>query len=222
MSLLSWLTNKKKQGAPSKPDQAANRRSFAPTVQPVVSPRRRRRVTRREQLFTIVRESMIRGGVLSTSYQFKVLTLDATGDSFLVLIDLALPAESMPDEYLAEIERWIQDNAQSRHDMGVRSVYWRRKAIPDPRGMALKAAAAAQTGRQQGAADGGVAFPLRRGGGVAPVVQAVDSDEIEAFRRALLEPPALSSAALSAAVHLPVPESHSDFSGLSATQPGRL
>ena len=107
-----------------------------------------RRILRREQLFSVVRESMIRGGVLSSSYEFKVLTLDANGDSFLVLIDLALPADVMPDEYLLEIERWIQSSADKRHTMAVQGVYWRRKAVHDQVGMALKAAVAAQTRRE--------------------------------------------------------------------------
>jgi len=124
MSLFSWLQAKKTSPL-RKPGAARARRGFAQTNLPMISPRRGRRILRREQLFSVVRESLIRGGVLSTSYEFKVLTLDANGDSFLVLIDLALPAEVMPDEYLLEIERWIQSSAQSRHTMEVRSVYWR-------------------------------------------------------------------------------------------------
>jgi hypothetical protein len=110
MFLLNWLQAKKTRPLrKSGPTRA--RRGFAQTNLPLISPRRGRRILRREQLFSVVRESLIRGGVLSTSYEFKVLTLDANGDSFLVLIDLALPAEVMPDEYLLEIERWIQSSA---------------------------------------------------------------------------------------------------------------
>jgi hypothetical protein len=229
MSMFRWLSDKKlgkptKPGKARKPDPSRARRSFEPTIPPVMSPRRRRRTLRREQLFTVVRESMIRGGVLSTSYEFKVLTLDADGDHFLVLIDLALPAQSMPDEYLMEIERWIQNSAQSRHEMGVRSVYWRRKSAVDQRGMALKAAAAVQTGRQSPGMDGAASLPVQQRRRIEPV-QAVSGDEIEAFRRALLEAapiPVAAPSSVDVLLPVPVPESHSDFSALSETQHGKL
>lgn len=218
--MFNWLSSKKPV-KPRKSGTSRSHKSFAPTNLPVISPRRGRRILRREQLFSVVRESMIRGGVLSTSYEFKVLTLDANGDSFLVLIDLALPALSMPDEYLTEIERWIQDSAHSRHGMEVRSVYWRRKSVHDQRGIALKAAAAAQTGRNPSALRAGAMASMKKAAAVAPV-QSVGNDEIEAFRRALREAPPLPGAAPSVAVLLPVPESHSDFSALSETQHGKL
>ena len=146
MSLLRWLQAKKT-------DSSANggrkpRRSFGQTTLPLISPRRGRRILRREQLFSVVRESLIRAGVLSTSYEFKVLALDSSGDGFLVLVDLSLPADVMPDEYLLEIERWVQSSARSRHSMQVQAVYWRRQAVHDQRGVALKASVAAQTRRE--------------------------------------------------------------------------
>lgn len=221
MSLFSWLQAKKTSPL-RKPGAARARRGFAQTNLPMISPRRGRRILRREQLFSVVRESLIRGGVLSTSYEFKVLTLDANGDSFLVLIDLALPAAVMPDEYLLEIERWIQSSAQSRHTMEVRSVYWRRKAVHDQRGMALKAAVAAQRRRDVPLpSDTAIPAPLK------PVpaarAQPVAPDEVEAFRRALQSAaPPVRREPPEADLLLPVPESHSDFSALSETQHGKL
>lgn len=230
MMLLNWLQAKNpaasRKGAKPRP-----RKSFGQTTLPLISPRRGRRILRREQLFSVVRESMIRGGVLSTSYEFKVLTLDANGDSFLVLIDLALPAEVMPDAYLLEIERWIQSSAESRHDMKVGSVYWRRKAVHDQRGMALKAAVAAQTQREAQASapaplqsDTAIPRPERAAPG-APM-QAVGRDELEAFRKALQSvqvPLRGGSSGLDVLLrNLPPPESHSDFSALSETQHGKL
>lgn len=219
MFMLNWL-QAKKSAQTRKGVQARARPSFAQTSLPVISPRRGRRILRREQLFSIVRESMIRGGALSSSYAFKVLTLDANGDSFLVLIDLALPVRSMPDEYLLEIERWIQDSSRTRHDMTVRSVYWRRKAVHDQHGLALNAAVAAQARREaQVRPDRAMPAP-----GVDPartLVQAVGADELEAFQQALRKAakplrPGRSDDGL------PVPESHSDFSVLSDTQHGKL
>jgi hypothetical protein len=222
MSLMNWLQAKKTQ-PPRTGAKLRARKSFGQTTLPLMSPRRGRRILRREQLFSVVRESMIRGGVLSTSYEFKVLTLDANGDSFLVLIDLALPAHVMPDEYLLEIERWVQNSAQSRHGMSIPSVYWRRKAVHDQRGMALKAAVAAQTQRVVSIESPTAipAPPVTLAGGQ---VQALGDDEVEAFREALASGATPLRRGPPDAEDLmgPTPESHSDFSALSATQYGKL
>ncbi|MDP2166420.1 MAG: hypothetical protein Q8K21_19770 [Hydrogenophaga sp.] len=211
--MFAWL--KAKTLVPINTSGAARaRRAFVQSTLPVISPRRSRRILRREQLFSVVRESLIRGGVLSTSYEFKVLTLDVNGDSFLVLIDLALPAELMSDEYLLEIERWIQSSAESRHSMVVRSVYWRRKAASDQRGTALKSAVAVQI-RRDPSASTATALHAR--------TQPVAREEVNAFQRALqsTEPQARQDRPGDEAL-LPVPESHSDFSALSETQYGKL
>lgn len=228
MMLLNWLQSKKNT-ANRKGQAPRPRRSFGQTTLPLISPRRGRRILRREQLFSVVRESMIRGGVLSSSYEFKVLTLDANGDSFLVLIDLALPAEVMPDEYLLEIERWVQMSAEARHGMKIGSVYWRRKPLHDQRGIALKAAVAAQT--QRGAPASAPA-PLMSDTAIPPVMptlggrtQPVGPDELEAFRQALASVPTPLRGGPPESDpfrHLPQPESHSDFSALSETQYGKL
>jgi hypothetical protein len=220
MSLLRWLQAKKTE--PVANGGRRPRRSFGQTTLPLISPRRGRRILRREQLFSVVRESMIRAGVLSTSYEFKVLTLDANGDGFLVLIELALPAEVMPDAYLLEIERWIQIGSRSRHDMLVQAVYWRRKADHDQRGIALKAAVAAQT-RQESRVESATAIPRPDLGVPSGPAQTVAPDEVEAFRQAMLDP-ALPAHRMDPMQEpaIVVPESHSDFSALSETQYGKL
>jgi hypothetical protein len=164
MSFLNWLSARKPFAG--KGAFARARNAFRTTTMPLISPRRGRRLLRREQLFAVVRESLIRGGVLSTSYSFKVLNLDANGDTFIALVDLALPAQSMPDEFLLEIERWIQQSAKSRHVMDVRGVYWRRKATPEQVGQALRAAVPAQTrdARHVHPTPGGVRQPRARAG----------------------------------------------------------
>ena len=220
MSLISWLQAKKTTSLRGN-GAARQRKSFGQTTMPLISPRRGRRILRREQLFSVVRESMIRGGVLSSSYEFKVLTLDSNGDSFLVLIDLALPGEVMPDAYLLEIERWIQTSAKSRHSMSIPSVYWRRRAAHDQRGMALKSAVVAQTQRP-GAQANPTAIPAPPSSRHGPA-QAVDATELEAFRQALAAAaPVRRAAPDTQDLLLPVPESHSDFSALSDTQHGKL
>ncbi len=53
-------------------------------------------------------------------------------------------------------------------------------------------------------------------------VQTVARDEVEAFRRALQSAEAPTRGQPESELHLPVPESHSDFSALSDTQYGKL
>lgn len=230
MSLLRWLQAKKIEPGTSGGTRARMRKAFRETTLPLISPRRGRRILRREQLYSVVRESLIRAGVLSTSYEFKVLALDANGDAFLVLMDLALPAEAIPDEYLLEIERWVQTSARSRHSMQVEAVYWRRKATHDQRGMALKAAVEAQTRREAQAER-----PEERATALPPVehmpsherTQPVARDEVEAFRKALAspampKPPSDAPAPGRVSGGEFPPELESDFAALSATQYGKM
>ena len=222
MSLMNWL-QAKKSAVGGKGSFTRARQRFSQTTLPLISPRRGRRILRRDQLFSVVRESLIRAGVLSTSYEFKVLTLDANGDSFLVLVDLALPAQSMPDEYLLEVERWIQQSAKTRHEMVVRSVYWRRKAVHDQVGMALKAAVKVQTRHETVLMAPGMvpAMPSVPKSASGPA-QSVGDDEVQAFRQALRSVPAPAyRTPAEARMEMP-PEALSDFDALSDTQHGKL
>lgn len=86
--------------------------------------RRNERNAKRELLFQVVRESMVRVGVLSSAFRFKVLSLDQRGRSFLVMIELS--AEFSGEvEKLAEIETMIAQNARHRFEIVVQAVYWR-------------------------------------------------------------------------------------------------
>lgn len=96
--------------------------------------RKHERMLRREQLYGVVRESMVRASVLSSSYKFKVLSLDPHGRQFLVMIDLAQGAASDTTR-LAEIEAMIAQTAKGRYDILVTAVYWRANeyvAVGDP------------------------------------------------------------------------------------------
>lgn len=219
MSFMSWFQPRKSNGKGKSALERA-RHAFRETTMPLISPRRGRRLLRREQVFGVVRESLIRGGVLSTSYSFKVLALDNNGDSFLVLVDLALPAQAMPDEYLLEIERWVQESAKARHTMDVRAVYWRRKPSPEQVGQALKAAMATQA-RRESELYSGTAIPRPRVESARGPVQAVAEDEVKAFREALTAPP-VAPLRHPKEPQLPMPEAMSDFAALSETQHGRL
>lgn len=96
--------------------------------------RKSERMARRELLYVVVRESMVRAGVLSAGYKFKVLSLDARGRQFLVMVDLARN-HGCETSRLAEIEALIAQGAKSRYDIIVTAVYWRTNehvAVGDP------------------------------------------------------------------------------------------
>ncbi len=128
--------------------------------------RRSTRAVRREQLYTVVRENMIRAGVLSGSYKFKVLTLDHDGASHLVLIDIESTAlDGVPGGTL-NLESELQQLAEERLQLEVRAVYWR--LLGDP-------LAAGAPARPEPAATATPADP-------------VEHDELAALHRALETP----------------------------------
>ena len=86
--------------------------------------RKNERIERRELLYTVVRDAMVRAGVLSASYKFKVLSLDQQGRQFLVMIDLAREYGGETAR-LSEIEALIAQTAKTRYDILVTAVYWR-------------------------------------------------------------------------------------------------
>lgn len=86
--------------------------------------RRTERMERRELLYAVVRDAMVRAGVLSAGYKFKVLSLDQRGRQFLVMIDLGREYGGETAR-LSEIEALIAQTAKSRFDILVTAVYWR-------------------------------------------------------------------------------------------------
>jgi hypothetical protein len=98
------------KGPASVPGSPANRKS--------------ERLERRELLYAVVRESMTRAGLLSSSYKFKVLSLDSRGRQYLIMMDMA--RQNISDsQRLSDIEIHIAKVAKSRHDILVTAVYWR-------------------------------------------------------------------------------------------------
>lgn len=82
------------------------------------------RLERRELLYAVVRESMARVGILSSSYKYKVLSLDSRGSQYLIMMDL--PQEMAAHVgHLAEIEEVVKQTAKTRHKIDVSAVYWR-------------------------------------------------------------------------------------------------
>jgi len=103
-------------------------RSGKPLVEPPppehAANRKNERMERRELLYTVVRDAMVRAGVLSASYKFKVLSLDQRGRQFLVMMDLAREYGGETVR-LSEIEALIAQTAKTRYDILVTAVYWR-------------------------------------------------------------------------------------------------
>lgn len=142
MSLFSWFSRKP---APPKPRPTAasetsgllNADATVPLAagrqgKPILDPvppehaanRKNERMERRELLYTVVRDAMVRAGVLSASYKFKVLSLDQRGRQFLVMMDLAREYGGETVR-LSEIEALIAQTAKTRYDILVTAVYWR-------------------------------------------------------------------------------------------------
>jgi len=67
---------------------------------------------RRELLYGVVRNAMIRAGILSASYKFKVLSLDPRGREFVVMMDLASECVAHPGR-LSGIEALISEAAKT-------------------------------------------------------------------------------------------------------------
>ena len=133
MSLFDWFAPRKKIDAQASlmPSSGLSRLD---STRPVNAPRhtgtaqpanrKHERMARRELLYAVVREAMVRAGVLSSTYKFKVLSLDARGRQFLVMVDLAQGAGSNTAR-LAEIEAMVAQSAKARYDILVSAVYWR-------------------------------------------------------------------------------------------------
>ena len=127
MSLFSWLFSPKVPRLagrelglsglePTRP--AGKRADGAKAGSPNAPPANRKseRMAQRELLYSVVRESMVRAGVLSSSYKFKVLSLDSRGRQFMVMVDLAADHAGSTAQ-LAEIEALIAQSAKSRYDI---------------------------------------------------------------------------------------------------------
>ena len=106
MSLFSWFTRKSKPQAPAAavaaPGAHGKPLPSSPSAPSQDQVRRSERTERRELLYTAVRDAMVRAGVLSAGYKFKVLSLDQRGSQFLVMMDLA-------PEYGGDMGRLRQD-----------------------------------------------------------------------------------------------------------------
>ncbi|NPC55177.1 hypothetical protein [Caenimonas soli] len=240
MSLFSWMFTARKPARdpessglsrvdPTRPaakrgpgnDDAAN------NGQP--ANRKSERMARRELLYSVVREAMTRAGVLSASYKFKVLSLDARGRQFLVMVDLARNYGGETSR-LAEIEALVAQGAKSRYDILVSAVYWRMNehvAVGDPNAQLQQRPGDSKPAPLESAVD---SQPAVLESGPAPLEAApearkpsrydpIQADEVAAFKRALASGVANPAAAAAAAVGVPHGASARAFDGSSRSGP---
>lgn len=123
MSFLSWLsglTAKKSRG-----------RIGGPFVDPT-EPR-----ARRDHLFNVVREVMLKAGVLATSYTFKVLSLDPRSAQYVIMMEFAWLHDGDSDR-LTTIEQAVTRQAKYQYDITVTAMYWRAKEFLADRPRATK------------------------------------------------------------------------------------
>ena len=167
-------------------------------------------MARRELLYAVVRQAMMRAGVLSSGYKFKVLSLDPKGHQFLVMIDLAR-TYVREAERLADIEVMIAQAAKGRHEILVEGVYWRMHehvAVGDPAAQDKLGGAASQQPEnsrpgalesQPGALDSGPAALHSEASRAVPRFEPIQADEVAAFKSALAAGVSASAAAAAAA-----------------------
>ena len=196
MSLLSWMFPAKKKAKaaplpessglsrmePTRPVRRGSRDIPVDNAQP--ANRKHERMARRELLYTIVRETMVRAGVLSSGYKFKVLSLDGRGRQFLVMIDLARDC-GVEVTHFADIEATIAQAAKLRHEILVTSVYWRMSehvAIGDPK---APIAHAEPHRDSQPAVLESSPMPLEATPVARSRYEPISSDEVAAFKKAI-------------------------------------
>lgn len=127
MSSLSALDRLRRWISGDTPPSASGAKA-APAGKPPsqASGLRQQRATRREQLFALVRENMIRMGVLSSHYKFKVLTLDPAGEQFIVMVDWQPGALGADPAFEKQFEAGLQHLLVERQQgFKVKAVYWR-------------------------------------------------------------------------------------------------
>jgi hypothetical protein len=177
--------------------------------------RKSERMQRRELLYGVVRECMTASGILSSTYKFKVLSLDSSGRQYLIMVDV--PREYMTDpERFLNMEGAIARSAKERFEMLVTAVYWRVNDMVSVRPASKPIAQAAPASKV-------ATKPVTSAGVASPATQPrrrssdeeVSVDEVLAFKRAVAAAasgaaPARSGEVVRSGRRHPVPES--DFS----------
>lgn len=192
MSLLQWFSKKPQTKASPTPESSglghvdatvplhpAARGRLDTSAGSHAANRKTERLERRELLYAVVRQSMTRAGVLSSSYKFKVLSLDSRGRQYLIMMDIARQYAGETAR-LAEIEGEIARSAKTQHDILVTSVYWRVNEHVTT-GLSRPAAAVSAPAPLS-------STPAPVAPAVAPVkprFEPLQADEVTAFKQAL-------------------------------------
>lgn len=190
MSLFSWLFSKSapppSSSLPADPAKAVSPKASPPpsSVDPLADLKQQRH-ERREHLYDVVRSVMLRAEVLASHYKFKVLSLDARGRQFLVMVDLLGDEVLAPDRWAA-IEQLMAMTAAQRHDLQIKAVYWRLMAPVAGQSVASDTAVVPPARVEVPMAK--VAAATAVGAGVAATrhgFEPIDNDEVMAFKRAI-------------------------------------
>ncbi len=197
MSLFNWFTKKPPSG-PTMPIESSGLgyvdatvpysasgkpRGLIPSMPPGSAANRKgERLERREMLYTVVREAMIRAGVLSSTYKFKVLSLDSRGRQYLIMMDMARQYAGETAR-LAEIESLIAQHAKTRYDIVVTAVYWRINEHVTA-GLSRPSAPSAAPTRPPTASQPAVA-PSAPAKLPTPAYEPLQPEEVAAFKNAL-------------------------------------
>ena len=190
MSLFDWLMPKSKL-----PKNAASHAAAAMPSHPAMNGHaqeadlKAQRQERRERLYAVVREAMLRSEVLASRYKFKVLSLDTHGRQFLVMVDLLDPRAVTPDRF-SVIEQLIISHAAQQHGMYVKSVYWRVNEVPV---VATPSAPAPQVSTPVVRTAAPVSPPAIATPIHAPVFDPIDQAEVLAFKKAIGAIPSAAS-----------------------------
>ncbi len=86
--------------------------------------RKSQRLEQRELLYAVVRETMARLGLITSSYKYKVLSLDPQGRQYLIMMDIKQDTQRQAP-LMSKIEQLLTQEAQSRHGIQITGVYWR-------------------------------------------------------------------------------------------------
>jgi len=212
VSIFKWLFSKPaaqpKPVTPA-PRQVVPQKTPAPAGSAVGAELKQLRQDRRDHLYSVVRDVMLRSEVLASHYKFKVLSLDTQGRQFLVMIDL-LGEQSLLAGQLAGIEALISSTAAQRYALIVKSVYWRQA---EPAGVAAAVPVVAPAVAPVHAATPSVApathaaalhdvdapTPRGRGGAKSQGFDPIGADEVLAFKKAIAAGPATPAPAVGAA-----------------------
>lgn len=225
MSIFSWFSGKSSTRHPSPaqvltdpehPASNRDRHSGSSPSRPGGTEARSglnksQRQTQRELLYAAVREAMIRAGVLSASYKFKVLSLDPRGEQFMVMMDLS-PTFGGQVERLPEIELMIAQSAKSRHDIRVTAVYWRINELVSAVPPATSRPAPLHSPETEAETEAPTPARVRH--------EPIQADEVAAFKQALAAASAqgMPAAAGAAGPERAAPRSYTLLTGFEDTE----